>query len=235
MWRKVRTWKSRPENVRPLNLNGNVTMGGMVVPRASTHKHLGVTLNSSLTWQDHVNNVYTACARKVGILQRLRRLLSSEALRRIYLGAIRPKMEYACAVWSGGPTKNLVRLQDKFCRQHRISLPPLERRFQYQTLVLFFKLRSQLTPDYLTSILPSIPASSGYNFRKSSYPVPFVNTKASLNSFLPRAVIFLERTISQNPKKYVTPCIKDPIETAPTTFQVLSKFFCFSYLTETGT
>ena len=52
---------------RPLNLNGNVTMGGMVVPRASTQKHPGVTLNSSLTWQDHVNNVYTACARKVGM------------------------------------------------------------------------------------------------------------------------------------------------------------------------
>ena len=29
---------------RPLNLNGNVTMGGMVVPRASTHKHLAVLL-----------------------------------------------------------------------------------------------------------------------------------------------------------------------------------------------
>ena len=74
--------------------------------------------------------------------------------------------------------------------KNRIFLPPLERRFQYQTLVLFFRLRSQLTPDYLTSILPSIPASSAYNFRKSSYPVPFVNTKASLNSFLPRAAIF---------------------------------------------
>ena len=116
---------------RPLNLNGNVTMGGMVVPRASTHKHLGVALNSSLTWQDHVNDGYTACARKVGFLQRLRQRLSSEALRRISLVTIWPKMEYACAVWSGGPTKKLVRLQDKFCREHRISLPPLERRFQF--------------------------------------------------------------------------------------------------------
>ena len=126
--------------------------------------------------------------------------------------------------------KKLVRLQDKFCRQHRISLPPLERRFQYQTFVLFCKLRSQLTPNYLTSTLPSIPASSAYNFRKSSYPMHYVNTKASLNSFLPRAVIFWNELPAKIQKKYITPCIQDPVETAPTAFQVLSKSFCFNFL-----
>ena len=136
--------------------------------------------------------------------------------------------------------KKLSRLQDTFCRQHQNSLPPLERRFQYQTMVLFFKLRSQLTPDYLTSILPSISASPADDFRKSSYPVPFVYTKASLSSFLRRAVIFRNDLPAKILKKYITPYIQDPVETAPTTFQVLSKFFCFSfffffYLTETGT
>ena len=84
---------------------------------------------------------------------------------------------------------------------------------------------------YLTSILPSIPASFAYNFRKSSYPVPFVYTKASPNSFLPRALIFWNELPAKIQKKYISPGIQDPVETAPTAFQVLSKFFCFYFFT----
>ena len=47
-----------------------VSMRGvlMIIPQVRTHKHLGLVLNESLTWSDHISNVYTTCARMIGIL-----------------------------------------------------------------------------------------------------------------------------------------------------------------------
>ena len=166
-----------------------VSMGRMSVPKVLTHKHLGVYFNSRLTWDTHIQAVYSSCARKVGILRRLRNKLRSATIRRIYVGAIRPKLEYACPVWSGGNTSKLETLQTSLCRSHQLSLPPLKKRFDYHSLVLFFKIILKVTPAYLNSLLPSRSSSSGYRFRKLSYPVPLVKKSATLQSFLPRTII----------------------------------------------
>ena len=36
-----------------------VNMNCVTLPTCTTHKHLGITLNSSLTWQDHINSIYS--------------------------------------------------------------------------------------------------------------------------------------------------------------------------------
>ena len=144
----------------------------------------------TLTWSDHISSVYTACARMIGILRRLDGTIRSPAMKRIYTAVICPRMEYACAVWSGGPTGCLQRLQDSFAKRHSLSLPPLEKRFEYHTLVLFYRVRANLAPTYLSSLVPPLTSTkSGYSFRKESYPVPLTKKSASLNSFLPRAII----------------------------------------------
>ena len=67
----------------------------------------------------------------------------------LYTAVILPRMEYACAVWSEGPTGCLQRLQDSFAKRHSLSLPPLEKSFEYHTLILFYRVRANLAPTYL--------------------------------------------------------------------------------------
>ena len=98
------------------------------------------------------------CVRTIGILRRLDGTIRSSATKRIYTAVIRPRMEYACAVWSGGPTGCLQRLQDSFANRHSSSLPPLEKRFEYHTLVLFYRVRANLAPTYLSSLVPLLTA-----------------------------------------------------------------------------
>ena len=105
------------------------------------------------------------------------------------VGAIRPRLEYACPVWSGGNTSKLVKLQELFCCRHQIVLPQLQQRFDYHTLVLFFKIKSNLAPPYLTKLLPQLSSHCGYNFRKNLYPVPAVKKSSTLTSFFPRSII----------------------------------------------
>ena len=113
-----------------------ISMGGVTVPQVDHHKHIGIHLNRSLTWTDHVNEVFSSCARRIGVLRRLRRILLNAAIRRIYVGSIRPILEYACPVWCGGPIAKLVKLQESFCRPHHVMLQPVKKRFDYHTLIL---------------------------------------------------------------------------------------------------
>ena len=123
----------------PSSSDSHVIMGGVQYRKLRNNKHLGITIQSSLKWSRHICNVYTACARRVGILRRLKRKLQPSTILKIYTGTVRPLMEYACAIWSGGPTAKLKKLQRSFCRSHGVSLPPLQTRFDYFTLMLFYK------------------------------------------------------------------------------------------------
>ena len=128
-----------------------------------------------------------------GILRRLDRSIPSSSMKKNYTAVILSRKEYACAVWSGGPTQRLQRLQGSFSKRHRIMLPdpPLQKRFNYHTLVLLYRICEKLAPDHLFSLLPSlISSTSGYSLRKHSYPVPWALQKnLPLSSFLPRAII----------------------------------------------
>ena len=82
---------------------------------------------------------YESCARRVGILRRLRRTLPSRVLRRNYVGVVLPIKEDACPVWSGRPVyvAKLIHLHESFCRRNQTDLPPLQKRVDFHTSVLF--------------------------------------------------------------------------------------------------
>ena len=103
-------------------------------------------------------------------LRRQRQRLQGATVRATFTGAIRPHMEYASQVWSGGPTQSLQRLQDSFSKRRGIHLPPLQHRFDYHSLVLLYRMRSSLASPYLCSLLPpQASATTEYSFRKSGY------------------------------------------------------------------
>ena len=123
-----------------------ISMGSVTVPQVDHHKHLGIHFNKSHTWTDHVNEVFSSCARRISMLRRLRRILPTAAIRRIYIGSLRPVAEYACPVWCGGPIAKLVKLQESFYCRHHVTLPAVKKRFDYQTLTLFYKIKSNISP-----------------------------------------------------------------------------------------
>ena len=84
-----------------------ISMDGVLVPVCQKHKHLGVQINNRLSLSDHVDELYTACARKIGMLRYLRKRVSSKCLTKIYIWYIHPRLEYTCAIWSGGSTSKV--------------------------------------------------------------------------------------------------------------------------------
>ena len=73
-------------------------MAGAELPVIESHRHLGLIINSKLTWRDHIDATFAACAPRIGMLNRLKGTLGRNAAGRIYTAAIRPRLEYACTM-----------------------------------------------------------------------------------------------------------------------------------------
>ena len=125
-----------------------------------------------------------------GMIRTISHLLPNHDLKRIYVSQVRSIMEYWCAVWSGDNISMLQKLQDFFCRENHVKLPPVQATFNYLTLLLFYKIKNKLSPMYLQRLLlPACSASSHYHLRGHNFPLPTVRSSRALKAFLPRSII----------------------------------------------
>ena len=84
------------------------------------------------------------------------------------------------------------------CKRHSLSLPPLEKRFAYHTLVLFYRVRANLAPTFLSPLVPPLTSTkSGYSFKKESYPVPLTKKICNVKQIFALCNHFMERPPSR--------------------------------------
>jgi hypothetical protein len=80
-------------NLPPLFFNG------IMLENSKSHKHPGVTFNSNGKWNNHINEIYTKACRRINILRMMKHKLDRKSLEKLYIGFIRPKLEYGGIVW----------------------------------------------------------------------------------------------------------------------------------------
>ena len=98
---------SRKRNVPLLDIQ----LDGQAIPQVSSHKHLGLVVNSRLSWLDHTNYIRAKAAKKMGLLRRIRRRLPATVIRCLYLACVRPTLEYASGAWGGLGVQDANRLE----------------------------------------------------------------------------------------------------------------------------
>ena len=75
------------------------TFCGQVLDNVDSHPYLGVQLDSKLRWKEHIENT-TANANKIlGLIKRNFWYCTEEVKKTLYTTIVRPKLEYATAVW----------------------------------------------------------------------------------------------------------------------------------------
>ena len=80
----------------------NVNLDGIPLPQVTSHKHLGLMINSHLSWSDHSAYILGKVSKKIGLLRRLRCRLPRLGLRSLYLSCVRPTLDYATCAWGPG-------------------------------------------------------------------------------------------------------------------------------------
>ena len=155
------------------------------IREVDSHKHLGLTFNSKLSWSQHIGSLVARIAKLKDVMLYLKNRLDRYTLNNIYITFVRPKLEYACIIWADCTNRDKVmleRCQLSFARivtgarkgtktellYDEVGWPRLEERRQQSTLIYFHKLVHGNAPDYVCSLLPEANNSSSYNLRQSN-------------------------------------------------------------------
>ncbi|MCG7868583.1 MAG: endonuclease/exonuclease/phosphatase family protein [Candidatus Thiodiazotropha taylori] len=168
------------------------------------HKHLGIYLSNDCTWHHHINYIKEKAWFRVNIMRRLKFKLDRKSLEVIYTAFIRPLLEYSDVIWDNCTEyekNDLDKIQNEAARiatgatklvslnalSKEICWESLEQRRKNHRLTLFYKMFYNLTPLYLSSLVPqSVSNLSRYNLRNSN-DLQTVDARTSqyYHSFLP--------------------------------------------------
>ena len=106
---KISCYCFRSSEKNPVTLK--TALHGQPIPQVTVHKHLGVTFNDTLTWDDHTEAVCSKTSQRIGLLRRYSKRLPSLSIWHFYCTAIRPGLEYASIAWCGLSPTACARLE----------------------------------------------------------------------------------------------------------------------------
>ena len=71
----------------------------MNIERVKEFNFLGLMVDANLNWEKHIAKVSNACSRKIGILNKLKHVLSLEKKTLLYNSLILPHINYCITAW----------------------------------------------------------------------------------------------------------------------------------------
>ena len=112
--------RSRAERAHPTHPTPHLRMQGDDVSDVTTHRHLGVILDSNLDFINHVATITTKFRQRAVLLIHMTKRITPAVASRLYTGYVRPVVEYASSLWqfqlSSAQATNLERLQARVAR-----------------------------------------------------------------------------------------------------------------------
>ena len=204
---------------RKLNrpIHPHLYMQGVQIEEVECHKHLGVFLSNDCSWHQHMVYLKEKAWCRINIMRKLKFKLDRKSLETIYIAFIRPLLEYADVIWdncsqyekdelekvqieaariSTGATK-LISISNLY---KEICWDKLQKRRDDHKRTLFYKMYNNLTPNYLSSLIPQqIETISQYNLRNAQN-LRNIRTRTSsyYNSFFTIDTEAMEQPIHRN-------------------------------------
>ena len=177
-----------------------------LVSQTSSQKHLGIILDQKLTFEEHLQKIYTKIAKTLNLLRKLQNLLPRSALITIYKSFVRPHLDYGDIIYeesynssfhqklesvqykAGLAITGAIKGTSKEKLYNELGLESLQNRRWYRKLCHFYKYFILKQPKYLLDIIPV--KTSNYNTRNTDKIPPF-KTRHNFfkNSFFPSAII----------------------------------------------
>ena len=169
------------------------------------HPYLGLQLDNSLKWNQHILKLCKSVSGKLALLNRLRKVLGNNVLSDLYKSIIQPSLDYAVSVWGYCSETNkdlLTRLQHRAARTvtgnrdyinvrgadlvSELGWQTIDQRRNYFTATLMHRCINETAPRRLINELVmtkdthDIPTRSSQN---SNVQIPQPNYEIFRNSF----------------------------------------------------
>jgi hypothetical protein len=147
-----------------------VDVAGTRVPFSDHVKLLGVTIDSTLSFDRHVSSVVRSCNYHIRALRHIRSVITSEVATTVACSLVSSRLDYCNSLLHGTTAKNLKRLQtvqNDLARTvqnvgRRTSANnslktlhwlPIRERIDYKIATIVYKLRQTKTPAYLSETI----------------------------------------------------------------------------------
>ena len=144
-------------------------IGDSQVENLNQIKYLGVIIDRSLNWEEHINTLRTKVSQAIGFLKYARKFLPQNTLSKMYRGIVEPHFRYCCSVWGCcGATKlqTLQKLQNRAARIvtkskfdtsamtliHSLNWPTISDIIRNETATTMYKSINGLVPEYLSNL-----------------------------------------------------------------------------------
>ena len=177
------------------------------VTEVTSHKHLGLIFSNDCSWHEHLDYIKAKAWSRINIMRKLKFKLDRRSLQTIHFSFIRPLLEYADVVWDNCTqyeVNDLEKIQTEAARTvtgatklasinsllSETGWETLSSRRKKHKLQLFYKMQNNLSPNYLSSLVPpTVGSTSTYPLRNSKN-LHTIRTNSQLysNSFLPSAI-----------------------------------------------
>jgi hypothetical protein len=180
-------------------------LDGEPIKKVNHHKHLGLIVSQDLTWNEHIIEISAKANKRLGVLRSLKHKLDRHSLEKIYLGFIRPILEYGDVIWDT-PTdilKPLEAIQRNAARvvtgatakcsteglYKETAWEPLAQRREAHRASLMYKIINGKAPSYLTDLAPGpVGGRTAYMLRnRGDLDPPLARLNVYANSFFPKA------------------------------------------------
>ena len=183
----------------PLYFNQNL------VKSSSTHKHLGMVLDTRLDFNLHLKNVQNKVNKTIGLLRKLQNTLPRTSLITIFKSFIRPLLDYGDIIYDRAYNTSFhqniesiqynaalaitgaVRGTSREKLYQELGFESLQQRRWYRKLCCLFKIINNQSPRYLFQLVPS---SNTRYFSRNSENIAQLWTKHDFlkNSFFPSTI-----------------------------------------------
>ena len=141
-----------------------------IIEQVHEFKYLGVVLDDCLSWNKHIEKVFTKISRIIGCIRQIKHNIPQNILIMLYNALILPHIDYGIVIWgrtSKCNIKKIQKLQNKYARlilnadfsiptnvlHTQLNWQTIVQRQQYQTYLIMFKLINDLVPTYLKEII----------------------------------------------------------------------------------
>lgn len=160
----MKTSNLSSDNVKKIvDLDGSIpnpircqySLNNILLPEVDHHKHLGLWLESSLSWDYHINSICAKANKVLGLIKRTFGYSNKTGIKTAFKALVIPILEYACPVWNPYLVKHTKAIEAIQRRASRLICGPdkeyperllelkwdsLELRRKYLSLVQMYKI-----------------------------------------------------------------------------------------------
>ena len=182
----------------------NVVLDGHRLSPTRIASFLGTTIDCTLNWGDHCNNVANKISKGNGLINRVKKLLPPSSLKLLYHSFIQPHLAYTLPVWGGCNSQNkkrIINIQKRAIRtitksyitahteprMKRLGLLKFEDMYQLQNCLLVHDCVYKKAPKNIQNYIS--PAQDGPHSLRSQalrpldLRIPNCKTRAGVSGF----------------------------------------------------